>query len=119
MLDFLFQKRAVKNAQKFIDQLEPKVQIHVPEDLPLPSVGWLKEMSADVSKINALEDEISKLSDDELRQKTDEFRNSYKEAVLEETKNFDQLTEEHKKADNQEKRDEIKIRIEEAEKNLS
>jgi len=81
MFDILIRKPAVSGAQKFIDRLNPKVQIHIPKDLPLPSIGILKRMSATVSKINALEFEISKRSDEELRRSTEIFRKKIIEAI--------------------------------------
>ena len=56
-------KLIVKNAQSAIYRLNPKVEVHLPPDLPLPSMGMVKRMSANVSRINALEPAISQLSD--------------------------------------------------------
>ena len=55
MFDFLIRKQVVPSTQRFIDRLEPKVAVHVPHDLPLPSIKVLKTFSAAVSKINELE----------------------------------------------------------------
>ncbi len=71
MLDFLFQKGAIRRAQKFIDQLEPKVNMHLPEDLPMPSIKVLKKLCEQTSKINGFEKPIEALSDDQLKAKTD------------------------------------------------
>ncbi|MFC1510240.1 preprotein translocase subunit SecA [Candidatus Omnitrophota bacterium] len=74
MFDFIFRKRAIVSAQKFINKLEPKVSVHLPEDLPLPSVNVLKKLCIRVSQINGLEPEISVLSDEQLKAKTPYFR---------------------------------------------
>ena len=119
MLDFLFQKRAIKNAQKLIDQLEPKVNVHVPEDLPLPSVKRIKEMCRVVAQINGLEEKTKKLTDRELRAKTDEFYQNYKKAVVAEAGALDTFQESYRTATHQQERDDLKIQIEEAQEVLS
>ena len=81
MFDFLIRKHVIASAQRFIDKLEPKVAVHIPEDLPLPSVSTIKKMSRTVAKINGLEESVSALSDEQLKAKTGEFRARYREAV--------------------------------------
>ena len=81
MLDFLVRDPLVSSAQKFIDRLNPKVNIHIPKDLPIPAINMVKRMSALVSKVNAFESEISRLTDNELQAKTRQFRTTIKEAV--------------------------------------
>jgi hypothetical protein len=54
MFDFLVRKLFVNGAQKFLDRLDPDVTIHIPPDLPLPSLGMVKRMGAVVSQINGL-----------------------------------------------------------------
>ncbi len=81
MFDFLVRKLFVSGAQKSIDRLDPDVTIHIPPDLPLPSLGMVKRMGAVVSQINGMEAQIEKLSEVELRNKTQEFRQRYQEAV--------------------------------------
>ena len=61
MFDFLIRKSVVKGAQKAIDKMVPKVNIHVPSDSPLPSIRELKKIASIVSVINGLEEDISKL----------------------------------------------------------
>lgn len=86
MFDFFIRKFYVNSTQKTIDRLDPDVSIHVPPDLPFPSIGIVKRMAAVASKINALEAKIEKLTPQELRAKTDEFRKRYREAVDEKVK---------------------------------
>jgi len=81
MLDFILRTPFIQSAQKFIDRLKPKVQVHLHQDLPLPSVGTIKRMSTTVVKINALEPVISQFSDEQLRSKTMEFKTKIKEAL--------------------------------------
>lgn len=81
MFDFLVRKLFVSGAQKFLDRLDPDVAIHIPPDLPLPSLGMVKRMGAVVSQINGLESQLEKLSEVELKNKTQEFRQRYQEAV--------------------------------------
>ncbi len=81
MFDFLVRKYLIRRAQKFIDRLEPKVSVHIPLDLPLPSVGLIKKMCLTAARINALEPEMSALKDEELKAKTGEFRSRYEAAI--------------------------------------
>ncbi len=64
----------MQSAQRFIDRLNPKVQIHIHPEAPLPSIGLVKKLSVRASEICALEDKIKALSDDELKAKTVEFK---------------------------------------------
>jgi len=63
MLNLLFGKTLTHGAQKFIERLQPKIDVHVPEDLPVPSVQMLKKMSVTAAKIKSMEEEIERLSD--------------------------------------------------------
>ncbi len=81
MFDFFVRKIFVNSTQKGIERLNPSVTIHVPPDLPFPSIGIVKRMSVVASKINSLEPVMEKLSNDDLRAKTEQFRRSYREAV--------------------------------------
>lgn len=81
MFGFFVRNFFVGGAQKFLDRLEPKVKIHIPPDLPFPSLGMVKRMGAVASKINGLESQMEKLTSEELRNKTQEFRKRYQEAV--------------------------------------
>ncbi len=81
MFDFLIRKSAIKNAQKFIDELNPKVNVHIPEDLPLPSVHLVKKTCLIVSKVNGFEDAFSRLSNEDCRKKTAEFKDLYQKGI--------------------------------------
>jgi len=116
MLDFLIRKNVVKGAQKFIDKLEPKVNIHVPGDLPLPSVKILKKMSVAVSQINSLEAEMEGLSDSQLAAKTKDFRQRYQEAVLKEKGVLEELEQQSRKTLSSEEKEENSLKVEEAKK---
>ena len=85
MLDFFVGNIIRNSAQKYIDKLEPKINVHIPKELPLPSVGVIKKLAGIVSKINALESQIAGLSDEQLKEKTNEFKTKY-EAAIEEKK---------------------------------
>src|ERR1041385_7867393 len=81
MFDFLIRKSVYSGAQKFINSLKPSVQVHLHEDMPIPSISVVKKYAARASQINALEDSISRLSDDQLRAKTQEFKAKIQEAM--------------------------------------
>jgi len=74
MIDFIGRKLLWRSAQDFISRLQPLVNIHLPADIPLPSMGLIKKIAQTVSLINGLEPNISQLSQEELRQKTQEFK---------------------------------------------
>jgi len=81
MFDFLIRKGVVNSAQGVIDRLSPKVNIHIPKDLPIPSISVVKRMAAVVSKINSLESQISNLSEADFKRKTQEFQQKIKDAL--------------------------------------
>ncbi len=81
MLDFLVRNSFVSGAQKFIDRLNPKVNIHLPKDLPFPSISMVKAKAAVASKINSLEAQVERFSDNQLRQATEQFKIKIQEAV--------------------------------------
>jgi preprotein translocase subunit SecA len=114
MFDFLIRKGVIKRAQKYIDQLEPKVQIHVPEELPLPSVKLLKQMSEKVARINALEPDLEKMSDDDLKAKTPMYRQQYHQAVKAEKERLDRLRESYTRTAANQQKDDLNIEIEKA-----
>src|SRR3990167_6163742 len=116
MLDFLFQKPVVNSTQKFIDKLQPKVNVHVPDDLPMPSCRYLKKKCVIVAQVNALEDRISKLSDVELKNKTQEYRAQFPTAVKIEKDQWEELKKEYKNAVGHEEKEQLNIRLEEAQK---
>ncbi|MDP8266944.1 MAG: preprotein translocase subunit SecA [Candidatus Aceula meridiana] len=118
MLDFLIGKTVIRRAQKFIDALEPKVNIHFPLDLPLPSVGMIKKMAAVASQINGLEEGIMKLSDQDLRAKTEIFKQRIKEALALSEKEVAQLEKTHREAIQHESREEALLQLEKARETL-
>ncbi|MFH1397515.1 MAG: preprotein translocase subunit SecA [Candidatus Omnitrophota bacterium] len=84
MLGF-FKKSVIKNKQNFIKRRYPGVNIILHPDMPLSSVDKMAEAAGIVDKVNKLEPVIEKLSDLELRQKTDEF----KEKISRESKSIE------------------------------
>ena len=91
MLNFLIQKQVIKKTQKYIDKLEPKVTVHIPEDLPIPSAREMKKMCDVVSRINGLESKYEGLTDEQLKEKTPEFRSIFEHAVSKSRKKMDEL----------------------------
>jgi len=118
MFEFLIRKGAIKRTQQFIEKLEPKVNMHIPPDIPLPSLSVLKDYSKTVANINSREEEIASLSDEDLKGKTDYFMNEYEKAVAAEKKVVSDLTDKYHKAAYQEERDDITIKKEAAQNEL-
>jgi len=118
MLKLLFGKVFVRDAQRFINRLTPKVDIHLPLDLPFSSIGTVKAMTAIVSKINALESATKKLSDDELRAKTAFFKERIAAQVLPFQQECDRLQQEYRQEKNPQERDNLLNHIDQAKKQL-
>ncbi|MFP4473543.1 MAG: preprotein translocase subunit SecA [Candidatus Omnitrophota bacterium] len=118
MFDFLIRGFAVKRAQRYIDRLEPAVNLHVPQHLPLPSVGTLKRMASTAAEINGMEERIASLTDEQLKAKTEEFRRRYQEAVREQQVALKQAEEAYEDSESNADRENIMLRIERAEENM-
>ncbi len=111
MFDFFLGKFIVRRAQAYIDKLEPKVNIHLPLDLPLPSVSTIKKMSKTVAQINALEPQFEAYSEAELKAKTAEFREKYRNATREKKEELAKTEELFRQAVTNEERDDYNIQI--------
>jgi preprotein translocase subunit SecA len=118
MLDFIFKKHAIKNTQKLIDKLDPKIEVYLHEELPLPSVRLLRKYVAMVSVINGLEARVSALTDDQLRAKTEEFKSQYPVAVQKEKEEIDRLDRLYKEVASSEEKNEITVQVEKAQEDL-
>ncbi len=118
MFDFLIRKQVVPSTQRFIDRLEPKVAVHVPPDLPLPSIKVLKTFSATVAKVNALESQMAALTPEQLRAKTDEFRGRYQQAIIKEKENVQRLEDLYLKAVTPEEKNDLQNQVDAARKEL-
>jgi preprotein translocase subunit SecA len=72
---FKFIKKSIlESKQKQIKRKFSGVNIVLHPDMPNPSINKMTELARVVSQVNACEPKISSLSDLELRQKTDEFK---------------------------------------------
>ncbi|HQP09975.1 MAG TPA: preprotein translocase subunit SecA, partial [Candidatus Omnitrophota bacterium] len=118
MFNSILKKHSIKGTQKFIDKLQPKVNIILNDELPLPSIRLLKRFAATVAQVNALEEKIGVLSDDALRAKTPEYKAQYISAVQTEKENLERLKALHKKAESQEERDALFLQVEKAREDL-
>jgi preprotein translocase subunit SecA len=112
MFDFFVRKSAVKSAQKFIDRLEPKVSLHVPPDLPLPSIKSLKDAARIVARVNGMEDALAQLSDDGLRAKTREFEGRYQKAVAADKAAYEDKHTVYQKTFNPQEREDLTLEVE-------
>ncbi|MEW6074891.1 MAG: preprotein translocase subunit SecA [Candidatus Omnitrophota bacterium] len=70
----LLKKQFLKQKQGAIQKKSPSAHIVLHHDMPLSSVDQLVGMAHRIEEINALEPGIQKLSDAQLRQKTDAFK---------------------------------------------
>ncbi len=60
--------------QSRIERLKPKVNIFLSKEIPIPSMDVIRRLSPIVSLVNSLEDKISRLTDLQLRDKTEQFK---------------------------------------------
>lgn len=111
MFDFLVRNNLVKSTQKFIDGLNPKVNVHVPQDLPLPSLGLLKKMAVAVSKANGFEPAMEKLSDQDLKNKTADFKAKYNQDIAQEKKAFLDSQAQYRSAKTKEEKEAFSLEI--------
>src|SRR5476649_1467443 len=118
MFDFLIRNGMVQGAQKFIDRLNPKVQIHIHPEAPLPSISLVKKLSARASEICALEEKTKALSDDELKAKTVAFKERINQAINVKKAEYEQFQENYRKASSGQEREDLAVEIKKLEKEL-
>ncbi len=119
MIDFLGKNLIWKLDQKHIKSLSPKVNIILPSDLTIPSMNAIKNMADIVSKINGLEDAVSRLLREEFRQKTEQFKIQIKESIRQEIAEIERLEEQYKNAVSLDDKEQINQEISRAQKNLN
>ncbi len=98
MINLLFRRHAVSSAQNFIGKLQPKVQINVHPEAPLPSIGLVRKLSSRASQICALESKISELSDEQLKAKTVEFKAIIQKAIEFKKSEYEKAVAHHRSA---------------------
>lgn len=118
MFDFLLRSGVVNSAQGHIDRLNPKVQIHVHPEAPLPSINLVKKLSGRAAQICALEGKISALSDDQLKAKTQEFKNTIAQAIAPQKKEYEQLAEQYRRAQSAQEREDLSVQLKRVSKEL-
>ena len=118
MLDFLFKGFALRSTQRVIDKAQPKVNVNLHDELPLPSIRQIKKYIPIVAKINSLEEEIAKLSDDELCAKTAIYREEYRKRCAKEIQALEELKAKRLQAADYAEKDNLNIQIEKAEEEL-
>ena len=111
MANFLISNLAWKHSNKVIKKLTPAVNIYIPKDLSLPSMKTIRKMAKAVSLINALEPQMSKLSDSQLRSKTDEFKLKIKESTKGLEAQIKQQGEKIRRAQSQEEREDFQEQL--------
>ncbi len=118
MIDFLGRGLIWKLAQKHINKLSPKVNILLPRDLPIPSMNVIKYMANAVSRINGLEEVASRISEQEFRQKTEQFKKQIKDLTRAELAEIERLEEQYSNALSPEEREAVAQEISRAKGNF-
>jgi len=114
MFDFFIRGTIVSSAQRLIDKLNPKVDIHIPKDLPLPSISFIKKSAVIVSRINAMEEALSQLTNEQLRAKTEEFKKRYQEMIARDVEEFKKVEESYRDQEVAQVGEEANIQLEKA-----
>ncbi len=118
MFDFLIRKTIVRNAQKFIDQLDPKVNVRLPMDLPLPSIGVIKKMAKIASQVNGFEQQVKSKTDNELRSKMEEFKTKIKQSLKPTEEELEKIEKRYKESTDNHEREGLVNEIEKVKNNL-
>ena len=111
MENFLINNLVWKYSNNVLSKLNPSVNIHLPKDLSLPSMTTIRKMAKAVSLINSLEPQMSKLSDLELRSKTDEFRLRIKKNTQKSEGQIKEQEAQLKKTQSQEEREDLEKEV--------
>ncbi len=119
MFDFLIRKGVFQGAQKFINALNPPVQVHLHEDMPIPSIGVVKKYAGRASQINALEATVSQLSDAELRAKTDEFKAKLRAAMQPSRTKCEEIIQSYRTSESPEEKEQLSQELKQAQSDLS
>ena len=118
MLDFLFKGFALRSTQRLIDKANPKVNVNLHDELPLPSIRLIKKFVPIVSEINRLEDDIAKLSDEQLQAKTFEYRDGYFKRCEKEIQAVKDLKAKRLQAMDYNEKDAINVQLDKAKEDL-
>ncbi|MBF0485908.1 MAG: preprotein translocase subunit SecA [Candidatus Omnitrophica bacterium] len=118
ILDSFIKKPVIKSARAHIARLSPKVNIHLHDESPLPSIHEVKRLSGRVSQINAFEEGIARLTNDELKAKTAEFRARLEKAVSIEKADLARVRAQYLEATNIDERQAFKDEMKRREKEL-
>lgn len=111
MFDFFIGRFIRQSAGRTIAKLRPAVNVHIPPDLPLPSVGTIKRISKTAAKVNALESQFAALSDESLRAKTADFKARYQSATGEVSAKLAEAEKRYREAGSHEERENEMIDI--------
>jgi Predicted flavin-nucleotide-binding protein structurally related to pyridoxine 5'-phosphate oxidase len=118
MIDFLGRDIIWKLAKNHIDSLKPAVNIFLPKDLPIPSINIIKKMADSVSQINSLEETVNKFSEEQFRQKTEQFKLLIKEKTRPEVSEVERLEKQYDSSESLEEKEQINQEIIRAQENL-
>ncbi len=118
MIDMIIRRPTIAAARRFIAKLRPAVNVHINQDSPLPSVGEVRRLAPVVAMINTLEPQMEKLTNEELKAKTVEFRGRLKDMVRVEEEAVARARERYRQAPNIDERQNCKDALKDAEKEL-
>jgi preprotein translocase subunit SecA len=118
VFDFFIRKGLVQQTQKSIDRLNPAVNLHVPNDFPIPSIRVLRKHAPTVSTINSFEAEISRLNDSELKAKTVKFKEMYESGVRQEKQEYQKIRQNLRATSSALERENLGLQLEKAKENL-
>ncbi len=118
MFSSIIRKPVIAAARRYIASLKPSLNININDDSPLPSVSEVKRLARKVLQINGFESAIEKLSMEELKAKTVEFRGRISNAVTRTAEEAARIKALYLKSPSIDERQELKAQFKKAEKDL-
>jgi preprotein translocase subunit SecA len=118
IFDTLIRKSAIKQTQKIVDQLNPKINVHLNDELSYPSVQFLKKFCPVVAQINSLESSVSALTTEQLRAKTAEFKARYHQAIAKDKEVYERLRQQFNTTATHEQTQELAQQVDKAKSDL-
>jgi len=114
-MDFLIRKPIVNSAQKFIEKLVPKVDLHVPPELPLPSIKGLRKLAPTVSQINSFEKDLEALTDEKLKAKAKVFKSQYARDIKETKDHYNALRDQYNNSKDPAEKEDLTLPLDQSE----
>ena len=115
MIDFIFRPLVAKSTQRVIESQPAKVNLHVPDDLPLLSIRELRKMVPTVGAVNAMEEQMKALTDEQLKDQTRLLKERYFKGISSDRREYDDLRDKYNSTTDQTDKEDLNIKVDAAE----